>query len=273
MEGVCGGNQIQIIECTTHADCEALTQGYGSCGPTGYCTCIPAECDPPTVVAEGPRYIAVMPPEEIYSVAIRVNGMGMPVSCVEAYVQDDGRLRQPNYDQGEAAEDYAEFQRTGSTGWGIAHVRGEGIVGGSTYEIRLDCDPDNPGTFLSPPVTGTTASRADVGGPFGPDGNQDFVDISMVVDGFRGDWGTPVCCTTDDECAVFGPLSLCNTDWPGCEKPVQTPGRCKSRTENLDLIGTSACEPDRVIDFVDLTAAVEAFRQVPDRCGVPCPVK
>ncbi|MGD2109382.1 MAG: hypothetical protein PVI86_08310 [Phycisphaerae bacterium] len=268
MEGVCGGNQIQVVECSTHEDCQSLTEGYGSCGPTGYCTCLPVECTPPDAVAEGPRYVAITPSEHIYRAAIRVDGVEAPASCVEGYVQEDGRLRQPDHGQGETPEDHAVFQRAGSTGWDVAHARGEGIVGGATYEVRLDCDPGGPGTFMSPAVTVTLPVTGDVGPPAGV---VDFVDIAMIVDGFRGDWGTPVCCTTDADCALFGPTSICNTDWPGCETPIQTPGRCMSRTENVDLVGAFGCLPDRVIDFVDITAAVDAFKHSPDPCGTPCP--
>jgi len=269
--GECVTTDIRAIPCTRETDCRRLTEGFASCDTeTGFCRCIPSECTPPSVVVEGSRYLAVTPVDDPYEVAIRVRGFYYPsVVCVDGYVQPDGRVLEPG--PGEPSSDLAVYRSTGPGGWETAHVRGEGIIGGYAYMISADCDPDHPGEFTSAAVHTTLGPRADVGGSAGPDGTVDFVDISMVVDGFRNDWGTPVCCTVDADCAVFGPLARCNTDWPGCETPVETPGRCQSTTANLDLVGTSGCTPDEIIDFTDISAAVDAFRSLPDPCGTPCP--
>ena len=139
------------------------------------------------------------------------------------------------------------------------------------YAVQTDCDPDNPGTSLSEPVEVTLRRYGDVGGGHGPDGIVDFIDITMIVDGFRNVWGTPVCCTTNADCAAFGPLSFCNTDWPGCQNPV-TPGRCQSAYVNVDLAtAPPSCVPNAIVDFIDIASAVDAFRNVPIACTAVCP--
>jgi hypothetical protein len=227
------------------------------------------------VVAEGPRYLAVTPAGGPDEVAIRVTGTHPDVSCIAGYAQADGRVLDAS--GGGAPEDFAVYLPPGPTGWDTVHIRGENIVGADsasvqyTYEVQTDCDPGNPGASLSDPVSVVMPRFGDVGGIVGPDGTVDFVDITMIVDGFRNVWGTPICCSDDGPCDVMGPLSFCNTAWEGCASPVVTPGRCQSAYVNLDLKGGFGCLPDTVVDFVDITAAVDAFRNVPEPCSNVCP--
>lgn len=276
-----GGTPIGITDCIAGKGTRvqsALTPGLDLLGliepPT---VVIVSSCDPPTVVAEGSRYMAVTPAEGPDAVAIRVSGHpdDPDVSCVVGYAQSDGRVLEAGV--GQAAEGFAFYQPPGTGGWNTAHLRGEGLIGApsatdvNTYIVQTDCDPGNPGINLSDPVSVTLWRYGDVGGVFGPDDTVDFVDITMVVDGFRNTWGTPKCCFTDPECSVFGPLSICNTVWDGCQSPVETPGRCQSSYVNVDLKGGFGCTPDTVVDFVDITAVVDAFRNVPDSCSALCP--
>jgi len=232
-------------------------------------------CDPPTAVAEGPRYIAVTPAEGPLNVAIRVTGTHPDVDCVVGYAQADGRVLEAG--AGGQPEDFAVFRPPGPGGWDTVHVRGEGLIGAQnnvdprTYDVQADCDPANPGTNLSDPVSVSLPRFGDVGGVVGPDGAVDFIDITMVVDGFRNVWGTPVCCSDDGPCGIMGPLSFCNTTWEGCASPEVTPGRCQSDYVNLDLRGGFGCVPDKEVDFVDITAAVDSFRSIPEPCAVVCP--
>jgi hypothetical protein len=267
--GECIGTDITTLSCADDFTCQVVTGGLARCDDdTGACYCPRPPCRVPDVVAEGPRYLAVTPFDDGWDVAIRVLGLPQYASCVDGYVQPDGRLLIPG--PGQDSEELAVYLPPGPDGWGTVHVRGEGVIGGTAYVVMADCDPTRPGIDLSSQVFVSTNRPADVGGPFGPDLVVDFVDISMVVDAFRSDWGTPVCCTTHDDCAVFGPQAFCNVAWPGCETPIQTPGRCMSTTENVDLIGAFGCGPDRVIDFNDISAAVDAFGHHPDPCDSPC---
>jgi hypothetical protein len=230
-------------------------------------------CDPPEVVIEGPRYLAVTPVSGPQDVAIRVTGVHPDVACMDGYAQFDGRVLEPGV--GQDVTDLAQHQAPAA--WGTVHLRGETLIGSQdpvdpfTFEVRADCDPGSPGTSLSDPVLVAMPRFADVGGTSGPDDVVDFVDITMVVDGFRNVWGTPVCCFDDEPCGVMGPLSFCNTTWPGCTNPQVTPGRCQSAYPNVDLKSGSSCMPDTVVDFIDIGAAVDSFRNVPEPCTLVCP--
>ncbi len=213
-------------------------------------------CPSPTVEVEGSRYIAVTPVETGSLVAILVIGADPEVSCVSAYVQEASAL----------GADPA-YLPPGPTGWGTIHVHGDDLIGDATYTIMADCDSANPGTRFSDPVNVTTRRFGDASG----DRVIDFIDITMIVDGFRNVWGTPVCCTVDADCSVLGPLSICNTTWEGCRTPIVTPGRCQSSFVNVDLKSGFGCHPDGVVDFIDITACVDAFRNVPSPCQTICP--
>ncbi|MGD2109605.1 MAG: hypothetical protein PVI86_09455 [Phycisphaerae bacterium] len=213
-------------------------------------------CFPPTAVVEGSRYLAVTPEDAGGDVAIRLVGTDPEVACVSTYVQANGTLAPTPV-----------YLPPGPSGWDTVHVRGEDLIGSMTYDVVADCDPSDPGSKFSDPVPVTMWRFGDTN----VDSVVDFVDITMVVDGFRNVWGTPICCTTDVDCAVLGPLSFCNTAWIGCQTPEVTPGRCQSTFVNLDLKGGFNCLPDTVVDFVDITAAVDAFRNIPDPCLGVCP--
>ena len=127
-----------------------------------------------------------------------------------------------------------------------------------TYAVQADCYPDEPGLMLSDPATATLWRWGDVNN----DGVVDFVDITMVVEGFRHEFDTPFPCSTDEDCSWFlGPFATCDT----------STGRCKSTIENLDIMGGFGCPPDGVIDFTDITRDVDAFKNRPDPCRGVCP--
>jgi hypothetical protein len=208
-------------------------------------------CEAPTAAAEGCRYIAVTPPAEADSVALFVTGVNPPppgdpdVSCVGAYVQADGKLGP------------TPIYRTPAE-WGTVHVRGVDLGPDGSYRVHADCGAANPGAELSDPITSKTWKW----GETNMDGTLDFVDITRVVDGFRGVWhnlGRP--CTSDTQCTMVTPHKKCDTDV----------GFCLAVTmEDVDMYGGTGCAPDRVVDFVDITRGVDAFIGKPYPCP-PCP--
>lgn len=268
-------------ECTScsFADTRVVGGSYGgdettaTIGPPAVIEVL--SCSVPQVIVEGSRYMAVTPAQGPESVAIRVTGVSPPVLCVDGYVQPDTRVLEPG--PGQQPEDLAVYRPPGPGGWDTVHVRGERLTGapddsGSyVYSVRTDCDPDNPGTILSEPVLVTLWRFGDTGGVWGPDATIDFVDITLSVEGFRNLWNTPICCSTDEDCSVYGPLSHCDTTGVGCTIPSVFPGRCLSSYVNLDLKGTMGCTPDMIVDFNDITTSVDAFRHIPDACTMVCP--
>ncbi len=120
----------------------------------------------------------------------------------------------------------------GPGGWGTVHVRGPRILPSTEYVVQTECDTGQ-GIGYSVPASGVTWLWADANNSGFP---VDFGDISLVVDGFRG---------------IFNLTTI----------------------YAVDLWGTDAapCSPQFIIDFVDIMAAVDAFRQVPFPCPDPCP--
>ncbi|MGB2984255.1 MAG: hypothetical protein WBE26_00085 [Phycisphaerae bacterium] len=179
-------------------------------------------CREPVVAAEGPRYLAVTPRVGETPVALLVTGVSQDVLCVSFYVQSNGTLGPvPVYKA-----------PRGLDGWGTAHVRGLEIIPSTSYLVQAECDTGQ-GIGLSTAAGGTTWKRGDVNNSDGP---VDFVDISLVVDGFRG---------------VFDTITLYNVDLVGAD--------------------SNSCLPEAVVDFNDIASAVDAFRQLPYPCGGVCP--
>lgn len=120
----------------------------------------------------------------------------------------------------------------GPGGWETVHVGGPEIIPSVTYQVQTECDTGQ-GIDLSTSASVMTSVWADVNGSGFP---VDFQDISLVVDGFRG---------------LFDTTTI----------------------YSVDLWGSDAapCSPQLIIDFVDIMAAVEAFRQAPFPCDDPCP--
>jgi hypothetical protein len=121
---------------------------------------------------------------------------------------------------------------TGTSGWNTVHVRGTNIRPNADYEIRTECQT-GLGVGLSSPVTATTWLWADTDNSRGL---VEVTDIVLIVDGFRGDFSS----------ATLYALDLWGAD-------------------------ASACLPQRILDLMDITRALDAFRQLPFPCTQPCP--
>lgn len=128
-------------------------------------------CPSPTVAVEGCRYIAVTPAAGTGNVALRVRGNAAdpPVSCVNAYVQANGRVATTPVFQSVAT-------------WGTIRVKDTETLPSRLYSIQADCNPSTPGVNFSAAVNGTTWS----GGDTNNDARIDFVDIVRMVDYFQG---------------------------------------------------------------------------------------
>lgn len=131
-------------------------------------------CDPPTVVAEGSRYIRVIPAPGQTPLAVRVTGApgDSRVSCVSGWVSSSGFLGASQVFQSPSA-------------WGTIHVGDSEIIPSATYQVQSDCrtspgDPQN----LSTAVTVTTWRWGDLN----MDDRADFADITQTVSAFRGDF-------------------------------------------------------------------------------------
>lgn len=177
--------------------------------------------------------------------AFYVVGVDPLVTCVEGYVQVNGTLgADPVYETPEQ--------------WGKVHLRGANLRSGNTYSVRADCQPWAPGSVLSTAVTGALWRWGDTNA----DGLVDFVDITRLVDGFRGVWynlGRP--CSSDAECTMVLPHKKCDLG----------SGYCLAITlENVDIYGSTGCTPDRQTDFTDITRGVDAFVGRAYPCP-PCP--
>jgi hypothetical protein len=175
-------------------------------------------CSAPTVTAVGGRYFRVTPAPGSTPVAIRISGTAgdSRVSCLSLRsVQANGTVST------------GLVFRTPSQ-WGSVHVGDTEIIPSATYIVRSDCrfqasDPQN----LSEPVMVTTWKWGDVNN----DGNSNFADVSLIIDGFRG---------------VFTSAIL----------------------QNVDL---HDCVPNRLVNFSDVSYGVDSFRGLPYPCAVPCP--
>lgn len=242
----------------------------GSDCPMGICengVCV--SCPPPEIVTLGSRYIGVTPQPGPAEVAILVEGVDAEVSCVSGYVQfdewiydgdDTGKviLGEPPY--------YLPVGQPGTPpsvdGWGTVPVRGAGLVGGMTYSVQADCDPQNPGVSLSEPVTATLWHFGDTNNtPTYP--YVEILDAVRVLDGFRGMFHItiPSVCNTDQDCEMVPPHRLCDLDVHKCRWIYR---------EEVDLYGGGTCAPNRVIEIVDAVYSLDGFRGMADWC-VPCP--
>jgi hypothetical protein len=193
-----------------------------------------AQCPSPAATGAGSRYLEVVPPEHPDPVAIFVSQSPPNIWCSK-YVDAAGRLTSEPFFQTPAL-------------WGTVYVRGEEIVPSATYNIQTDCGAPGAPILSTPPVSAATWKWGDTNA----DGVTDFVDITRVVDGFRGVWHNMARpCTTDAECTTVTPHRKCDTGF----------GYCIAITrEDVDLYGTGDSLPDRKIDFTDVVSCVDAFR-------------
>ncbi|UCC29230.1 MAG: hypothetical protein JSU86_13625 [Phycisphaerales bacterium] len=134
---------------------------------------IPDECETPSVIAEGCRYVAVMPQLSLTApVALMVTSPDHP--CLQTYARADGRFgATPVFQTAEQ--------------WGTVHVHGQDIVPEATYEVRAEFEDGS----LSGPAGATTARWGDTIGRFidgawtPPNGSVDIIDAAACVDRFR----------------------------------------------------------------------------------------
>ena len=136
------------------------------------------------------------------------------MACLSLFVQADGTL-------GETMVFQTPVQ------WCRVHVHGVEIIPDTNYTVE-----SFDGTTWSGPISVTTWLWGDVNN----DGNSNFTDIGLVVDGFGGD---------------FSGASLEAMD----QAPPLVQGTCAGA--------------DGVIDFDDITAALDAFQSIPYPCPNP----
>ncbi len=242
--GLLGEPALVQVACIDGSDCP-----YGIC-QEGVCLACPA----PVAVTEGSRYIGVTPQPGPPEQAIWVTGEDPDVSCVYGYVRSAtyrGKVEQ--CDNPPCEPDYLP---PGPEGWDTVQVRGFELIGGKTYSIQTDCDPANPGTSLSEPVSATLWQWGDTDNW----GGVDIRDVTRILDGFRGMFHT-FYCEIDEDCMnpPVPPHFTCDT----------TVYKCLSATlENVDVYGATGCMPERVISILDVTVDLDAFRGFPDPCAV-----
>ncbi len=247
--------------CTTDSACSvcsfAETRVVGGTGSAFVVTAPPSannpalitvtDCYPPTVVAVGSRYVAILPEPRVEPVGLLITGVDPEVSCVSGHVDANGLL-------GGTAPAF----QTSAT-WGTALARGEGLVSGKTYQVQTDCNQAQPGTSLSDPVLVTLWNYGDADN----DLSVTILDITSAIDGFRNVLYLPaVSCATDADCATQGPNFICDTGVSLC---------LQVRPENVDIRGaTVTCEPDTVVSILDIVAFVDVFRGTANACTGPC---
>ncbi len=205
-------------------------------------------CESPELTAEGPRYLRIQPPIGSGDIALYLTGVDAEVACITGYVQQDGSIgTTPTF-----------RPPTGDTGWGSVHLSAEGLISGMTYGVQAECNPTPSGTLRSTRTTATLWQWGDV------DANTvvDIIDITRIVDAFRGVMLDTQTCTTDIDCANVLPDAACNAAL----------GRCiRVTVPNVDLIGSVSCAPDGVINIRDIAYDIDAFRGVAPPCGAACP--
>ncbi len=210
--------------------------------------CVAVPCDPPLVKTIGPRYLEVTPGVGPAEVALLVTGAEPAVACVTGWVRADGVL-------GLSAESRPP---AGVGGWNTISVRGAELVSGRAYSVRTDCDPANPGNLLSEPTTVTLWPFADVDNFNGVS----IIDVTRILDGFSAVFNGSQACGSDANCAAVFPNFTCDTSANRC---------VRIRRENVDITAPAGCLPDGVIDILDVTTALDAFRGRPDSCSITCP--
>lgn len=213
------------------------------------------DCEPPSVVVDSSRYLNIIPPPGPDPVAIQVVGISSGVSCVSKFVQNNGTLgNNPIYKtpaEWQGAMTDAINDPTDPT----VHARGDELVAGETYSVRLDCNAASPGTDVSSDVQVTLWLFGDT------DNNLDrnITDVLKILSGFSGVFHT-LSCVNDADCALVDPFFFCDQ------------GACLWLTrENVDIIGIEACGSDRDISIRDALSSLNAFQGIADSCTIFCP--
>lgn len=249
-------------------DHECISANGNPCPLAGSCnettdTC--GGCFAPTVVGWGSRYLRVTPADQGSTpIALWVKGQcnDSESQCVLRYVQSkcDGgssngvncstdancpKTCSPESANGGAPctlDSQCTFGtcqgrcETGTLGptaffktaaqWGSVYVRGPQIRPGERYLVHAECG--FPSTISSAAGEATTWRWGDVDG----DGDVDGLDVSRIVDGFKGIFGGG---------ATF---------------------------QHLNLWG---CTPDKFLDGLDISLDVDAFKGFQFPCSMTCP--
>jgi len=149
----------------------------GTLGPPAEIDVVdPGDCLMPSVEGTGSRTLGITPNAAIVQ-ALHVTGVsGSPdVTCVDAYVQEDGSLGpDPVFLTPSEWSDATD----GTPGNGSVGAYGLDIIPGATYSVKAECD-DN----VSFPDTGTTF-------PFGDVDNDSFTNLNdalLIILGIEGD--------------------------------------------------------------------------------------
>lgn len=201
-------------------------------------------CSAPDAKSVGPRYIEVTPQSGPATVAIGIRGVGPTTSCVTGYLTATGTIGSSPLYQSPAA-------------WGTILGRDADLIADGDYEIWADCVEASPGFSESDAVSVTTWKWADANNS----NVVDVLDFVRVIDGFRGDLLLSTPCASDAECVSEGPNYKCNTGAGFC---------IYIEISNVDLVPALGCQPDHIVDILDIVRHVDEFRGAPIPCPGPC---
>lgn len=203
VDGAC---QAGTMPCTPETYCDEATDSCVECLDDSHCddgvacngieTCVSGECQPgipldcddgnectldtcepeegcvhtlvctPTVLAVGPRYLAITPPADQASLALRIESEVLP--CTPKYVDENGLLT-----------DTPVFQS--SAAWGTVFVADREIIPSIEYSVVADVRQEHEAENLTPAVTATTWSWGNVDN----DGVIGLFDLLCVLDGYQ----------------------------------------------------------------------------------------
>ncbi len=238
------------VRCRNDGDCPAgVPCTAGSC----------IACADPAVEVRGPRYVGITPNPGTTPVALKITGVDPTVACVSGYVSQTGVLvTTPTFLTPANWQNLVGDPRDDPNNPQV-QVRGLNLVSGMQYRIQGDCNQSSPGTTLSPGVTVRMWRFGDV------DNNNvvDILDATRILDGFRSTFWT-IACASDTDCQFVRPYRKCDL--------TVAPTRCRwIYFENVDIIGSPGCQPERSISIIDVTTSLDAFRSRPDNCTGVCP--
>lgn len=203
-------------------------------------------CATPVARAAGPRYLEVRPADGLGAIGLRIaGGLDTPeLSCLPAYVQTPERTCVGGARHDEPCSDGSDCPRgtcRSSSVLGPDPVYLTPVEWGTVYVRSAAVGPAATYEVAAecaaesgPSVSTPETTTTWSWGDVNNDGRVNFVDIGRVVNGFKG---------------IFSDLLT---------------------LEMTDLTGPG-CEPDRNVSFKDISAAVEAFREIPFSCSAACP--
>ncbi|MGB2987152.1 MAG: hypothetical protein WBE26_14875 [Phycisphaerae bacterium] len=217
------------------------------------------QCEAPTVVARGPRYLEITPPPHPTPVAIFVSQDPEEPLCTK-YVDFEPALA--HLGVGRLLDEPVFLM---PEEWGTLYVRGAVIVPSGTYGVRTDCGtaevPDlSDATVVTTPIWGDVVGEFYEGAWMPSDGDANFDDITAAVDTFRHlPWAPPV-------------------DWPDL-----LPNVPDYTVDFNDIAGTvdafrgipyvDDCNGNGVLDACDVAAGTSEdcnSNGIPDECDTDC---